>query len=164
MTRQLLCEVRGKLNKHPSTPPNSSKWKKTSSAALPSSSKETHHTRIPPHSSSKRFSQPISPSYEFDNILADKPVNDLSNISSRTEINNSKILQTSDIFHFTDFVTTGLYHDFSTYSSDSFRLDGEYWKTVQHYYQAQKFGDVGEMERVSLLCILFLLCIYTNLF
>ena len=145
---ELLCQVRDelKMNTRPSTPPNSlsSKWKsfdvnptKLISKILPSPSKGTQHTS--PHPSSKRLSQPTNPSYEFDDNFADKPVKDLSNISSRTERNSSKILQTSDIFHFTDFVTTGVYHDFSTYSNHSFTLDREYWKSVQHYFQAHKF-------------------------
>ena len=143
---QLLCEVRGELNTRPTTSSNPSRWKSFENSpskvfsVLPSSAKDTQHTS--PHSSTKRLSQPFSPFYELSNFSTDKPVKDLSNISSRTEINSSKILQTSDIFHFTDFVTTGVYHNFSTYSSHGFTLDGEYWKSVQHYFQAQKYSSV----------------------
>ena len=146
-----LCEVHDVLimDTRPATPPNSSSSRRNSfdinptkfiSKILPSPSMETQHTS--PHSSPKRLSQPFSPSYELSNFSTDKPMIDLSNITSRTEINSSKILQTSDIFHYTDFVTTGVYHDFSTYSYHSFTLDGEYWKTVQHYFQAQKYSSV----------------------
>ena len=145
-----LCEVHDVLimDTRPATPPNSSssRWNSFDinptqfiSKILPSPSMETQHTS--PHSSPKRLSQPFSPSCELSNVLTDKPVIDLSNISSRTEGNSSKILQTSDIFHYTDFVTTGVYHDFSTYSNHGFTLDREYWKSVQHYFQAQKYSS-----------------------
>ena len=136
---QLLCEVRSELNKHLSTPPNSSlsKWKSFENI-LPSSPKKSDHTS--PHSSLKRLSQPIhSPSYKLDNISADTTVNDLSSYLSRNDIYSSKNPKTSNTFHFTDFVDTGVYHEFSTYSRHSFNLDGEYWKSVQHYFQAQKY-------------------------
>ena len=67
-------------------------------------------------------------------------MNDLTRNLSRTEINSSKIVKASDTIHFTDFVSTGFYHDFSTYSIHGFNLDGEYWKSVQHYFQAQKYS------------------------
>ena len=144
---QLLCEVRSELNKHPSTPPNSSlsKWK--SFENIPSSPKTPDHTS--PHSSSKRLSQPIhSPSYKLVTDLSSNlserlsqpiTVNDLSSNLSRNDIYSSKNPKTSNTFHFTDFVDTGVYHEFSTYSRHSFNLDGEYWKSVQHYFQAQKY-------------------------
>ena len=47
--------------------------------------------------------------------------------------------ETQNPIHYTDFVTTGVYHDFSTYSNHGFTLDREYWKSVQHYFQAHKF-------------------------
>ena len=142
----LLCQVRDELNTRPSTPPNSfsTKWEsfetkvsETISKVLPSSPKTPD-----PHSSSKRLSQPTNPSsYKFDNILADTTVNDLTSNLSRTEINNSNsTLKASDTIRFTDFVSTGVYHDFSTYSIHGFKLDGEYWKSVQHYFQAQKYS------------------------
>ena len=60
-----------------------------------------------------------------------------------TDINSPKIMKTSNAFHFTDFVSTGVYHEFSTYSRHGFNLDGEYWKSVQHYFQAQKYPSVN---------------------
>ena len=141
----LLCEVRDELNTRPSTPPNSfsTKWQsfetkasKTISTVLPSPPKTTDS-----HSSSKRLSQPTNPSsYKFDNILSDPPVNDLTSNLSRTGINSSKIVKTSDTIHFTDSADSGFYQDFSTYSIHGFTLDGEYWKSVQHYFQAQKYS------------------------
>ena len=67
-------------------------------------------------------------------------MNNLTNNLSRTEINSFKIVKASDTIHYTDFVSTGVYHDLSTYSSHGFTLDGEYWKSVQHYFQAQKYS------------------------
>ena len=141
----LLCQVRDELNTRPSTPPNSfsTKWEsfetkvsKTISKVLPSPPKTTDS-----HSSSKRLSQPTNTSsYKFDNILSDTTVNDLTSNISRTEINNSKIVKASDTIHFTDSADSGLYQDFSTYSIHGFTLDGEYWKSVQHYFQAQKYS------------------------
>ena len=142
----LLCEVRDDLNTRPSTPPNSfsTKWEsfeakasKTISTVIPSSPKTTDS-----HLSSKRLSQPTNTSsYKFDNILSDTTVNDLTRNLSRTEINSSNTVKASDTIHYTDFVNTGVYHDFSTYSIHGFTLDGEYWKSVQHYFQAQKYSD-----------------------
>ena len=59
-----------------------------------------------------------------------------------TDINSSENPKTSNTFHFTDFVDTGVYHEFSTYSTHGFNLDGEYWKSVQHYFQAQKYPSI----------------------
>ena len=80
---ELLCEVRGELNTRPTTSPNPSKWKGFENPA-----KETQHTR--------RFTHTISSSFEFGKILADKPVNDLSSISSRTEMNSNDRLTVND--------------------------------------------------------------------
>ena len=139
MTGESLCD---ELNARPSTPPNStsSKWKSFENI-LPSSPKTPDHTG--PHSNSKRLSQPIhSPSYKLDNISADTTVNNLSSNLSRNDINSSKNPKTSNTFHFSDFVDTGVYHEFSTYSRHGFNLDGDYWKSVQHYYQAQKYPSI----------------------
>ena len=137
--------LRKELNTLSSTLPNSfsTKWEsfeakvsKTISTVLLSSPKTTYS-----YSSSKRLSQPTtSSSYKFDKIFADTAVNDLTRNLSRTETNSSKIVKASDTIHYTDFVSTGVYHDFSTYSIHGFTLDGEYWRSVQHYFQAQKYS------------------------
>ena len=59
-----------------------------------------------------------------------------------TDINSSKNPKLSNTFHFTDFVSTSLYHEFSTYSRHGFTLDGDYWRSVQHYFQAQKYPSI----------------------
>ena len=40
-------------------------------------------------------------------------MNDLTRNLSRTEINSSNTVKASDTIHYTDFVNTGVYHDFS---------------------------------------------------
>ena len=35
---------------------------------------------------------------------------------------------------------TDEYGDFCNFSSHGFELDGKYWRTVEHYFQAQKFA------------------------
>ena len=60
---------------------------------------------------------------------------------TRTDINSSNSVKASDTIHFTDSTDSGFYKDFSTYSIHGFNLDGEYWKSVQHYFQAQKYSS-----------------------
>jgi len=38
--------------------------------------------------------------------------------------------------------------DFSNFSSYGIEMDGEWWPTVEHYFQAQKFLDVEYRERI----------------
>lgn len=40
------------------------------------------------------------------------------------------------------------YGCFSNFSLHGFSLDGEYWKTVEHYFQGQKFLDEAQRQRV----------------
>ncbi len=41
------------------------------------------------------------------------------------------------------------YGCFSNFSLHGFYLDGEYWKTVEHYFQGQKFLDEAQRQRVA---------------
>jgi N-glycosidase YbiA len=41
------------------------------------------------------------------------------------------------------------YGCFSNFSLQGFYLDGEYWKTVEHYFQGQKFLDEAQRQRVA---------------
>lgn len=38
----------------------------------------------------------------------------------------------------------------ANYSNHGFELDGKYWPTVEHYYQAQKFNDEELKEKIRL--------------
>lgn len=38
----------------------------------------------------------------------------------------------------------------STYSRHGFELEGRYWPSVEHYFQAMKFEDSAEQEKVRL--------------
>ena len=38
----------------------------------------------------------------------------------------------------------------STYSRHGFELDGQFWPSVEHYFQAMKFEDPAEREKVRL--------------
>ena len=40
------------------------------------------------------------------------------------------------------------YGDFSNFSAHGFELDGRYWPTVEHYFQAQKFADTEHEEQI----------------
>jgi len=40
------------------------------------------------------------------------------------------------------------YFEFSNFSRHGFELDGRYWPTVEHYYQASKFMDEHLKERI----------------
>ncbi len=37
---------------------------------------------------------------------------------------------------------------FSNFSSHGFELDGEYWPTTEHYFQAQKFPNTPQCDRI----------------
>jgi ribA/ribD-fused uncharacterized protein len=41
------------------------------------------------------------------------------------------------------------YGCFSNFSPHGIELDGRYWPTVEHYFQAQKFTDPGHRERIA---------------
>jgi ribA/ribD-fused uncharacterized protein len=46
------------------------------------------------------------------------------------------------------YTTTDDFGFFSNFSPHGFELDGKYWPTVEHYYQAQKFAGTYAEERV----------------
>lgn len=43
---------------------------------------------------------------------------------------------------------TDQYGDFCNYSSHGFEIDGRYWPTVEHYFQAQKFAGTVYEETI----------------
>lgn len=47
-------------------------------------------------------------------------------------------------------VTEEPYGCFSNFSRHGFALDGVYWLTVEHYFQAQKFPDTPHVEAIRL--------------
>ncbi len=47
------------------------------------------------------------------------------------------------------FYTTGSdYGCFSNFSSHGLKLDGEYWPTTEHYFQAQKFPKTAHCDQI----------------
>ncbi len=46
--------------------------------------------------------------------------------------------------------TQGTYGCFSNFSPHGFELDGLYWPTSEHYFQAQKFAGTEHVERIRL--------------
>lgn len=46
------------------------------------------------------------------------------------------------------YSTQGEYGCFSNFSRHGFELDGKYWKTSEHYFQAQKFAGTPFEEQV----------------
>lgn len=40
------------------------------------------------------------------------------------------------------------YGEFSNFSDHGFILDGKWWKTAEHYFQAQKFSDQNYIEKI----------------
>ncbi len=44
--------------------------------------------------------------------------------------------------------TQGEYGSFSNFSRHGFQLDGEYWPTTEHYFQAQKFPETEHCEQI----------------
>lgn len=48
------------------------------------------------------------------------------------------------------YSTQGEYGCFSNFSRHGFELDGKYWKTSEHYFQAQKFAGTAYEEQVRL--------------
>ena len=41
------------------------------------------------------------------------------------------------------YSTRGPYGAFSNFSPHGFELDGHWWPTSEHYFQAQKFAGIG---------------------
>jgi N-glycosidase YbiA len=46
------------------------------------------------------------------------------------------------------YTRTDKYGDFCNYSAHGFEIDGKYWPTVEHYFQAQKFAGTEQEELV----------------
>lgn len=46
------------------------------------------------------------------------------------------------------YSTNDEYGDFSNFSAHGFELNGRYWPTVEHYFQAQKFAGTEFEEQV----------------
>jgi N-glycosidase YbiA len=46
------------------------------------------------------------------------------------------------------YSTTGEYGCFSNFSAHGFELDGKYWRTSEHYFQAQKFKGTSHEDDV----------------
>src|ERR1051326_8886942 len=47
------------------------------------------------------------------------------------------------------YTPDGPYGCFSNFSRHGVELDGQYWPTVEHYFQAQKFADPEHRERIA---------------
>lgn len=43
---------------------------------------------------------------------------------------------------------TDEYGEFSNFSRHGFQIDGQYWKTVEHYFQAMKFAGTAYADKV----------------
>jgi len=43
---------------------------------------------------------------------------------------------------------TDPFGEFSNFAPFGIAMDGAWWSTVEHYFQAQKFGDAGYRERI----------------
>ena len=46
------------------------------------------------------------------------------------------------------YTTRSDYGCFSNFSSHGFELDGEYWATTEHYFQAQKFPATDHCDQI----------------
>lgn len=46
------------------------------------------------------------------------------------------------------YSTKDKYGEFSNFSNHGVKLDGKWWQTTEHYYQAQKFEDDSYKETV----------------
>lgn len=44
---------------------------------------------------------------------------------------------------------TDAFSEFSNFSPHGIEMDGTWWKTVEHYYQAQKFDDLAYRQRIA---------------
>jgi len=48
------------------------------------------------------------------------------------------------------FSRTDRYSEFSNFAAFPFKIDGQVWPTVEHYFQAQKFSDADHIERIRI--------------
>ncbi|WP_298296940.1 NADAR family protein [uncultured Litoreibacter sp.] len=46
------------------------------------------------------------------------------------------------------YAQTDAYSEFSNFAPYGVAMDGVWWPTVEHYFQAQKFGDSGYAEKI----------------
>ena len=46
------------------------------------------------------------------------------------------------------YSTTDKYGDFSNFSKHGIEMDGEWYRTVEHYFQSQKFDDPQHKEAI----------------
>jgi len=46
------------------------------------------------------------------------------------------------------YSSTKKYFEFSNFFRSAIRLDGYFWLTVEHYYQAQKTTDIKDQDRI----------------
>ncbi|WP_018607831.1 NADAR family protein [Uliginosibacterium gangwonense] len=46
------------------------------------------------------------------------------------------------------YTKSGPFYELSNFAPYGFALDGAYWPTVEHYFQAQKFTDAAYKERI----------------
>ncbi|KAI6657308.1 Riboflavin biosynthesis protein PYRR, chloroplastic-like [Oopsacas minuta] len=144
---QLLCQVRTELNTHPSASPK-----------LYSQSPSRRGTDIIPGLNTPKTLSPYSSSNKINpanslpiggNILSHSHSPCISSNSLRNEHNQhtmdrlsndiSNTLQIPHTINFTDTNNLKQFYQFSTFSNIGFNLDGHYWRSVQHYFQAQKF-------------------------
>jgi N-glycosidase YbiA len=47
------------------------------------------------------------------------------------------------------YTTIDAYGCFSNFSRHGFELDGQYWPTAEHYFQAQKFAGTEQQRRIA---------------
>lgn len=47
------------------------------------------------------------------------------------------------------YAQTDPYSEFSNFSPHGIEMDGRWWKTIEHYFQAQKFSDKAYRERIA---------------
>jgi ribA/ribD-fused uncharacterized protein len=69
-------------------------------------------------------------------------------MSSNKVITPGQEAEEQDTIYF--YNTTGRYGCFSNFSRHGFELDGLYWITCEHYFQAQKFAGTPHLELVRL--------------
>lgn len=46
------------------------------------------------------------------------------------------------------YTKTNPFFELSNFAPFGLEAEGVYWPTVEHYFQAQKFTDVGHQERI----------------
>lgn len=46
------------------------------------------------------------------------------------------------------FTKNDRFYELSNFAPFGFEEDGAYWRTVEHYFQAQKFEDADHRERI----------------